>query len=285
MEVQGANIRTPGVAGTFYPSDRSALTDTIEKFCRDEQPETDGGRMPDVITGGIVPHAGINYCGRQAVHFFEYVRRWSGTFDTVILIHPNHYGTGPPLSADDHDYWEVPTGKIRVDLELAEELQLPFSPATQGREHSAEVIVPYILHFLPAEVRLVSLNMLDQGYEAAVQVARRIERATELTGRKVLLIASSDFSHFLPRPVAMAKDEIVLKEIISRNTQGVYRAVTDHDITVCGYGPIMALMEYSSMIDPEYGVDILSRGDSGIPACSGDVVSYVSALFYSNRHG
>ncbi|MFO7924036.1 MAG: AmmeMemoRadiSam system protein B [Bacteroidales bacterium] len=275
------NIRPPGVAGMFYPAGRDALNELIEELLREEGSNIDPDPVPGNILGGIVPHAGIVYCGRQAVHFFESVRRSSFTPDTVIIAHPGHHRSGPPLSTDDHDHWEVSNGIIETDLEFAEEINLPFSASAQKGEHSAEVIVPYIIHFFPESVRIVSLNMIDQEYESAREVAGRIFTATQKLGRRILLIASSDFSHFVSRSEAQSKDEIVVNEILDRNSKGVYSKIRENNISVCGYGPIMTLMEYSATIDPDYRVKILSRGDSGSIRDSSDVVSYLSALFHT----
>ncbi len=279
MDTARASIRSPGVSGMFYPSEGRMLTALIDNFHREVKLKISPEPVTGKIIGGIVPHAGIEYCGRHAVHFFDRVKNSGSPFETVIIIHPNHYGSGPPRSADDHQGWEVSNGIIEADLDFAEELNLPFSAAAQKREHSAEVIVPYIIHFLPRNVRLVSINMLDQSYGAAKDVAVRIYNAAQKLRRKALVIASSDFTHFESRSVAKGLDDIVLQEITMRNAGGVHRAVMEHNLSVCGYGPIMALMEYSAMVDPDYRVEILSRGDSGDISNTSDVVSYISALF------
>ena len=273
-------IRPPGVAGMFYPSNGKELSALIGDISRDLNYRTSSEPVPGTITGGIVPHAGIEYCGRQAVHFFETLTGSKLIPDTVIIIHPNHYGAGPRLSVDDHRYWEVPNGMIKTDIDFAEEISLPFSASAQKKEHSAEVVVPFIIYYMPETVQLVSLNMLDQRHLAAKEVAGRIFEASQRLNRRVLLIASSDFSHFVSRDEATRMDDLVLDQITARNAGGVYREITENDISVCGYGPIMALMEYSSMIDPEYQVKILSRGDSGSAGKTSSVVSYISALFY-----
>ena len=279
MDTERASIRSPGVSGMFYPSEGRMLTSLIENLHKGVKSQTGSGTVTGKIIGGIVPHAGIEYCGRQAVHFFDKVKSSGLPLETVVIIHPNHYGSGPPRSADDHQGWEVSNGIIEADLDFAEELDLPFSADAQKREHSAEVIVPYIIHFLPRNVRLVSINMLDQSYQAARDVAVKIHSAVQKQKRKLLVIASSDFTHFESRTVAKGLDDIVLEEITSRNARGVGQAVRENNLSVCGCGPIMALMEYSATVDPDYRVMILSRGDSGDISNKSDVVSYISALF------
>ena len=277
------NVRPPGVAGMFYPSEKDKLSALIEKLYRQEEPQISPEPVSGTIIGGIVPHAGIEYCGRQAVHFFDSVRHNEPDPDTVIILHPNHHGAGPSLSVDDHHYWEVSNGIIKTDMEFARQLNLPLSATAQAREHSAEVIVPYILHFFSDFVKLVSVNMVDQSYGAARELAAKMHDAARKLKRRILVIASTDFSHFVSRSEARKMDDIVLDEITSRNPEGVYRSIKENYISVCGYGPIMTLMEYSSLLDHDYKTRILSRGDSGNIKGSSDVVSYVSALFHTDR--
>ncbi len=281
MDTEKTNTRPPGVAGMFYPSGRDELNRLVEKLLKEEEPKIDKSSVPGAVLGGIVPHAGIEYCGNQAVHFFEAARSNMFIAETIVIVHPNHYGLGPPISVDNHAFWQVPNGTVETDLEFAGEMKLPFSQAAQRREHSAEVIVPYIKYFFPGSTQIVSLNMLDQDHDAAVEAAGRIHTAVRKTGRRILLIASSDFSHFVSKEEAREKDDIMLRAVTGKDSRGVYEAALEYELSVCGFGPIMALMEYSAIIDPGYKVRILSRGDSGSVRTSSDVVSYVSAMFYT----
>ncbi len=283
MDDDQTDIRQAVVAGMFYPAEKSELSKLIKRVYFEEKSHIKPEPVSGNIIGGIVPHAGIEYCGRQAVHFFDSVRNNDLDPDTVIILHPNHHGAGPPLSVDDHHYWEVSNGKIKTDMEFAGEMNLPFSAIAQAKEHSAEVIVPYILHFLGGHPKLVSVNMVDQTFESAKKLAGIIEATIQRLNGRTLVIASSDFSHFLPRSEANKMDNIVLDEITTRNAEGVYRCIKENFISVCGYGPIMALMAYSELLDPGYRIKILSRGDSGNIKGSANVVSYVSAMFYTDQ--
>lgn len=280
MVNKSENRRLPGVSGTFYPAGRREVTDLMEKLSGRVRDNIAAIDIQGKITGGIVPHAGIRFCGRQAVCFFESVKRKNFLPDTVVILHPNHYGHGPGISTDGHEYWEVSNGVARVDQELVRELGLPVSSEAQKKEHSAEVIIPYLLHYLPPAVSMVSINMLDQDFLSARDLALKIFAAATSLKREIILIASTDFSHFVSRSVANDLDNIVLREIESRNTGGVCRQVKEKGISVCGYGPVMTLMEYSSLVDPGYRFVMLSRGDSGeVTGDSSNVVSYISALF------
>jgi len=95
-----------------------------------------------------------------------------------------------------------------------------------------------------------------------------------------MVLASCDFSHFLPPDMGAKRDQHVVDKILSRNTRGVEQAVKDHHVSVCGYGPIMALMNYSMALDKHYRIRILARGHSGEVIPSLEVVDYISMIMY-----
>lgn len=275
--------RPPSVCGTFYPDDPEKLKQILNSALEHEREQINCLNFKHFVVGGVVPHAGMVYCGRQAVHFFEHYRRSGQQADTILIIHPNHMGIGPDASVDGFDFWETPLGKIPVDTEFASALQLPFSPEAQEREHSAEVIVPYIQHFLHQAVKLVSINIFEQEPHMAGQLAKTIHQAAVGLKREVLIIASSDFSHFLTPEQTKTQDQYVMNEILAKNPEGVFDAVMEHEVTVCGYGPIMTLMEYSKLLDPNYHIHLLHEGHSGQFLESKRVVSYKSLLFEAQR--
>jgi AmmeMemoRadiSam system protein B len=272
-------IKAPAVAGYFYPADRKRLERNMINALEHEKGLIDRHVANQVIIGGVVPHAGINYCSRQAVHFFELVRRSGQHFDTVLIVHPNHYGYGPEISVDGYDYWETPMGMAAVDTGFMHALELPVSPSAQHQEHSAEVVVPWLQYFLPESFSIVAVNIRKQDPAHACLLADRIARANKQLKRKLLFVASSDFSHYLSPSTVSGLDNLVLNEITSGNTEGVYRAVVQHGNSVCGYGPVMALMNYAAMSCTAYQVAVLRRGHSGEIVPSDKVFSYVSMLF------
>jgi MEMO1 family protein len=277
MENQGSGTRPAAVAGAFYPYETEVLEHLLRKALAREKDALAQHRLQGQILGGIVPHAGMKYCAAQAVHFFEMLRRSGQQPQTVILAHPNHYGQGPPLSVDGFDLWEGPFGSLRVDRELAEALQLPVAPVAQAREHSAEAIIPYLQFFLKKGFRIVAVNMLQQDLSTATRLAAKVIAAEAQLNRKLLFVASTDFSHFLSAEEGARRDAFVIREIESRNPAGVEQAINTHQASVCGSGPIMALMEYCRMKDPGYQVHILRQGDSGEVHPAREVVRYVAA--------
>ncbi len=272
-------IRHPSVSGTFYPDNREELIELIESFKIEFEKEFIIKAEKRNIHGGVVPHAGYIFSGMHAASFFGLLQKTGKKYDTVVVVHPNHSGYGPAISVDGHTHWSSPLGLIEVDIDLSNKMGFPVSQYAQKYEHSAEVMIPLIIYYLGGRTRLVSVNMLDQSVKAAKTVAQRLIAATEKTDGNVLVLASSDFTHFETPEEAERRDSLVLELIYRKNTEQLYELVTSKGFSVCGYGPIMALMEYCSQKFRGYEVELLGKGNSGDIIPSDSVVSYITLLF------
>jgi AmmeMemoRadiSam system protein B len=272
--------RNAAVEGRFYPSTKSRIFDQImeiEQSGRYPEPEF----SPKRIFGAVLPHAGHIYSGYQTIPFFQLIRRHRLFPDTFVIVHPNHVGHGPAVAIDESEVWSNSIGEVPVDTELAHAMKLPFDSRAHVREHSAEVIIPFIQYFLSDHpFSIVPVCMLEQSHSMASHISKRVIKAVKKTGRKIMLLASCDFSHFLTPAEGAQMDQMVIDHILQGNIAGVERAVRENRISVCGYGPIMALMEYSRSMSPEYRTEILARGHSGEVSPSPEVVDYVSIITY-----
>lgn len=272
--------RNPAVEGRFYPYSKDHIFEQIREIEK-RQPYPESELDPIRVFGAVLPHAGHSYSGYQTIPFFHLLKKLELYPDTFVIVHPNHSGKGSALAVDDADFWENSIGDVPIDREFAEALNLPFDRLAHSREHSAEVIIPFLQYFLPSfPFSIVPICMLDQSYESASLVAGQIERAVATTNRQVMVIASSDFSHFLSPEEGQMRDQLVLREIFDGNTAGIEKIVKQHQVSVCGYGPIMALMEYSEALNSNYQTRILARGHSGEVIPSREVVDYISLIMY-----
>ncbi len=271
-------VRQPVVAGLFYPDNAQDIRKLLERELSREAGRLAQHEVDGQIIGGVIPHAGLIYCARQAVHFFECLRRSGQRVDTVLIVHPNHAGYGPAVSTDGHAAWETPLGRVAVDTQMAEAMSLPLSAEAQSQEHSAEVILPYLQFFLGDPFKILSVNMLQQDVRHAEMLAAKAFSAASKLGRKVIILASSDFSHFLDPEESARLDDKLIAEILRKEVRTVFDVVTEQGITACGFGPIMSLMAYSAQMAPEYRMRLLRRGHSGEVSPSSKVVNYVCML-------
>ena len=273
------NIRKPVVAGRFYPAAKSEIEKQIEEIKQKEYPLININLKDKTIVGGVIPHAGYMFSAYQAVHFFEIVKQSKQTFETVVIINPNHTGVGHEIAFNNNEIWETPLGKVDVDTEFGQKLGISISGVEQQNEHSAEVMVPFLQHFLDFPFKIAPITLSHQTFKNAKYLAQKIKDVVDLTHRKILIIASSDFSHFLTPEQGKERDAFVIDNILNFNSVGVEKVVKEKNISVCGFGPIITLMEYAKLVSENPGVDLLKKGHSGEIIPSGEVVDYISILF------
>ena len=274
-------IRKPAVAGRFYPGNKSELKEQINSFYLAEKDQIDISYAKKNIIGGVVPHAGYMFSGYEAVHFFEIIKHTKKSVDTILILNPNHSGMGEPVALDTNHFWETPLGNIEIDLDFKSKLDIPESEQAHKYEHSGEVMLPFLQHFLDQPFKILPISITNQNYEISKLLANSIYEANQDLKKDILLIASSDFSHYVTPEEGASKDMLVLNEILDFNAEKVYEVVRKNHISVCGFGPIMALMEYAKLVSESPKVKILRKGHSGEVIPSDEVVDYVTILFYS----
>ncbi|MCB8999031.1 MAG: AmmeMemoRadiSam system protein B [Bacteroidales bacterium] len=273
-------IRKAYFAGKFYPSQPTEIINFIEEMVRMEHSKINYRLSDQSILGGILPHAAHVYSGYQTVHFFEILKQSDQNFDTWIVMHPLHHGGNEGIYVENSDYWETPLGRVKTDSIFIKSLGLPVSRDIHRMEHSSEVILPFIQKYFGNDFSYVSIGMARQNPQTAKQVSDAILNAIKQSNKNVCLIASSDFSHYINPESGALRDDMVLVGIMQKDSGKIYQAVTDNQISVCGFGPIMALVNTINSNYPHSKPEILRRGHSGEVSPSATVVDYVSMLIH-----
>ncbi len=277
-----AELRKPAVSGMFYPSDPAELKQLLQNL--ESRALLSPGAFDDkILVGGIVPHAGYMYSGVHAIPFFHTVAANPSDFDTIVILNPDHHGQGEDVSLDPHSYWETPLGVAEIDKAFFPLLELETSLLAQQNEHSAEVMVPLLQYYMPGSFKILPVSIRNQTPDIAVQLAGKLAQAADKLGKRILVIASSDFSHFVPAKEGAANDNKVIEKIQALDTKEVYSVIMEHGNSVCGVGPIMTLLAYAQLKASKPRVDILSRGHSGERSSSPSVVHYLTAVVSYNR--
>lgn len=122
--------------------------------------------------------------------------------------------------------------------------------------------------------------MNQQNKENAEILAQKIDRAVKKTGRNAIIIASSDFSHYETPQEGYRKDQFIVDAILNQNTDELYTSVKLHNISACGFGPMMVLIEYARIASTGFDFSLLRRGNSGDVHQSKEVVDYISFLCF-----
>ena len=272
-------LRTPTVAGTFYASTASGVTEQIEwSYLHAIGP----GNLPEVnesgprnIVGLVVPHAGYMASGPVAAHAYDALAR-DGKVDTAIIVGPNHTGYGSAVSVWTSGAWRTPLGDAPVNEEVARTLLggvLRADESAHIYEHSIEVQVPWLQHLYGAHVRIVPVAILAQDSETSLAVG---EALAGIAGN-VVLIASTDLSHYESLDSATRKDAGILSAIESLDSDRMYRHLDAEKCTMCGYGPVAAVVHAARKRGAKYAT-LLKYATSGDTI--GDysrVVGYASA--------
>lgn len=246
--------RRPAVAGYFYPANREELLEMIEWSYKHK---LGPGSLPSVSSakfngiGYVVPHAGYMYSGPVAANAY-YALAARGIPDVAIILGTNHTGLGRPVSVYPGGSWETPLGEVPVDEELGKRIVeyseiAEFDTYAHLEEHSVEVQLPYLQHLFNGKLRIVPVVIGIHTPEIAEDLARAIDRAVREMGVSAVVLASSDFTHYEPHSVAAAKDGEAIKMITELNTKGFYDTMISRNITICGPGGIMTLMEYAKL--------------------------------------
>ncbi len=258
-------IRNPAVAGQFYPEEAAQLRSVIKKMVEDNIPRTDA-------VGVIVPHAGYIYSGRVAGAVFSRI----GFTDTFIIMGPNHTGKGVPFSIMTEGTWKTPLGDVEIDSELGKKIlgsskYLEEDFQAQKNEHSIEVQIPFLQYFRQ-DIKIVPIVLGFAGTNEYQAVGKEIARAVKDLNRKVVIVASSDMTHYEPQETARRKDNEAIQAILNLNENELSRRVHGLDISMCGIAPVVALLTAAKILGAG-GVELVKYQTSG--DTTGDTSSVV----------
>jgi hypothetical protein len=221
-------IREPVAAGTFYPADPKTLEKMISDFFKGP---TGGGAK-----GVAAPHAGYIYSGSVAAEAYSALPNETKRF---FVFGPNHTGMGSPL-AYTMESFKTPLGIVDVD-EIVEKLEgsmISEDPTAHRFEHSIEVHIPFLQHLF-GDFTIVPISMGMQDPITAREVGALIRGLLE---KGDAIIASTDFSHYIPKEEARRRDSKAIDAIIARDPEKLYEVVGKLNISMCGYGCVAAML-------------------------------------------
>jgi MEMO1 family protein len=230
-----AIVRKPAVAGRFYPGDPSVLLRDVFTYL---------AKPPERVRalGCVAPHAGYMYSGHVAGAVFarvELPRKF-------IILCPNHTGMGQPLAIMSEGAWQTPLGDAVIDSALAAELKQQFHPMQDDAyahmaEHALEVELPFLQAQLE-EFTFVPICVGVGTYQMLTLLGNAIAAVVKRQAEPVLIVASSDMNHYETDSITRKKDHLAIDQMLARNPEGLYETVQRERITMCGYGPAVAML-------------------------------------------
>ena len=275
------DIRKSVIAGTWYPGDPVTLRGEVRRYLDSVPVQPLGG----AVVGLVSPHAGYLYSGQIAAHGYRLVE--GQRFDAVVVIGPSHRVLFRGASVWPSGGYETPLGVVPVDRELAGEI-LAADPVMNAdrkphaAEHSVEIQLPFLQVALGA-FSFVPIVMGTQDLRTCEAVADGVWRASK--GRNVLVVGSSDLSHFHSYEQAKRLDGAVVDLVRKRDHRGLARELEDGACDACGGGPVVAVMRFAEKAGAR-GVQVLRYANSGdVTGDRRQVVGYLSAAFYREAAG
>jgi len=272
--------RQPIVAGVFYQGNAMALTEQVQSlFTHREGPEKEPVVKDQRIQesfGLIMPHAGYMASGPVAAWGLVEAAK-KGRPDSIVILGPSHTGTGMPVSVWDKGTWVTPFGTVDIDEALASQFldQYDYASANYDahkNEHSIEIQLPLLQYVYGRDIKVLPIAMMDQRRQTAMEIGRVFAALKEK--KRILFIASTDLNHYESEEITRQKDEEVISHICSSNVERLYSSITEHDISMCGFGPVSALLS------ADLGkARMIKHSTSGV--MTGDyshVVGYVAAI-------
>jgi AmmeMemoRadiSam system protein B len=278
------SIRPAAVAGSWYPGSPGALARDVDAYVSAVDP-------PDVIPRGdlhavLAPHAGLMFSGPVGAYAYKAAAA-AGRFDAAILVGPSHFVAFDGVALYPAGAFDSPLGPAPIDESLAADL-LAASPIVQAlpqahrREHSLEMQLPFLRRLLP-DVSIVPLLMGYQTIETIRALADAIARVT--AGRRVLLVASTDLSHYFDAPTAESLDRRVQEAVARFDPESFIRTFEQYPeaergrYVACGGGPAIAVMLAARARGARHGRALKYMHSGQISGDLSGVVGYLAGAF------
>ena len=281
-------IRRPTQAGAFYAGSQQSLREQIESCFKHE---LGPGSLPKVadkklqnVVGLVCPHAGYMYSGPVAAHGYHRLAE-DGKPDVVVILGPNHTGSGSALAVMKEGIWQTPLGDVQIDSETAESIVhisniVDIDDLAHAFEHSIEVQLPFLQFLYGSSFKFVPISFAIQDMQTSREVGLAVAKA--LAGRNAVVIASTDMSHYEPQKVVERKDKAVINATLKLDEEQVNSIVEAFDSDekpMCGYGPTIAAVVSVKVLGAKKAELLCYKTSGDITGDYSAVVGYASIAF------
>ena len=265
--------RQPAVAGQFYPGSAEQLRSALSRLIPEHSPK-------QRVHGIISPHAGYVYSGAIAGQVYSRIT----IPDTVLIIGPNHHGGGAPAALHPDGEWLTPLGAVAVNSRLNALLlqhgsYLQSDRVAHQQEHSLEVQLPFIQYLRP-DVTISALCLGHGDYAALRDIGAGIAAAMGEYGEDVLIVASSDMTHYESADTARHKDELALERVLAFDGPGLLEVCHSRRITMCGVIPAVVMLEASRKMGASKAELVAYANSGDVTGDNRQVVGYAGVIVY-----
>jgi len=272
-EVKASDIRRSVIAGSWYPGTKDELEQMLDGFLAQAKKEELRGQL----MGLIAPHAGYVYSGQVAAYAYKQLEGMS--FEKVVVISPVHRMYVGRFAVTDKAYYETPLGLVEVDGELVDAIDeaVGLNRLEGDNEHSLEIQLPFLQRVL-GDFKLIPIMMGDQLLSSCQSLSKALSEV--LAGKRALLVASTDLSHFHRYETALRLDKVVQEDVERYDPEGLIRDMEAGRCEACGGGPVVAVMSAARSLGADKA-EVLKYANSGdVTGDLSSVVGYMAAAIY-----
>jgi AmmeMemoRadiSam system protein B/AmmeMemoRadiSam system protein A len=274
-----ANEYRPSIhAGTWYPGKESELKDTIQSYLNQTR-----GKVGGEVIALVAPHAGYLYSGPVAAYAYKIVQGLE--YDDVIVIGPSHHYGFSGASIDTMAGRITPLGRVEFDLPLARKIMkenkiIRYEPAAHEAEHSTEIQIPFLQTVLKP-FQALEIVMGSQDYPTCQALSAAIVAAAK--GKKVLIVASSDLSHYHPQAQAESLDKRVAEAVVDFDPALLAKRLAADSCEACGGGPIVTAMLIARTLGATEAQSLVYATSGNVTGDYTQVVGYLAAAFFKKN--
>lgn len=271
-------IRESVIAGSWYPGDPETLRKTIRTYL-DKVPEPS---VPGQLMALISPHAGYVYSGQVAAYAYKFLEKQK--FQTVVVIAPSHRAHFEGVSIYDRGGFRTPLGVIPLDKDLVTALKnkdhrIRYVPEAHSQEHSLEIQLPFLQVLIP-DIKLVPLVMGEQNLTTCKWLAEAV--ADTIRNKSVLMVASTDLSHFHSGDIARKMDQLVVDRVQAFDPEGLYQKLVAGECEACGGGPMISTMIAARLLGATKAQVVKYAHSGDVTGDHHRVVGYMAAAIWNN---
>lgn len=264
-----SSVRHSVIAGSWYPGNAKQLRAMIDEFLHNVPAQ----KLEGELVGLIAPHAGYIYSGQVAAYAYAQLR--GRTFSRAVVVSPVHRIYPGRFAVTDKAFYETPFGLVPVDKELLQAIEqhITLNRVSQDMEHSLEIQLPFLQHLL-GDFALTPIMMGEQDWESAMELGEALAKAIDK--EPILLVASTDLSHFHRYEIAVRLDQLVLDHITAYDPEGLARTLAMQKAEACGGGPVMAVMVAAQKLGANRAVLLKYMNSGDVTGDRSSVVGYAA---------
>ena len=268
-------IRKPAVAGSFYPLDKDRLNKLLKRCFENIDQKSEN------IVSAVVPHAGYIYSGKVAAYSYSKMKK-----SNFIILGTSHSIIGSKFGIMKEGLWATPLGRIEIDKDLSEKLLeksplLEYDVLSHEQEHSIEVQLPFLQYKFGNDFKFVPINIKSEyptnGFlEECIIIGKAI--ASSIKNKNWTIIASSDFSHYVPKKYAELVDKYIIDSILKLNEKDFFSRINEKNASVCGFGAIAIAIVASKKLEAKKGELLKYSTSADVTGDEKSVVGYSSIV-------